>query len=595
MLADFVNTTGEAAFDDTLRQALAVNLEQSPYINIVSQDRVREQLRFMNREPDETVSERVAREIAQRQGIKAVLVGSIASLGSQYVLTLNAVHAQNGESLGSTQAEAPSRETVLQALGRAASAIRERLGESLASIERFDAPIEQATTSSLEALEAFTQANLRRAEGSEPDAIPYFERALELDPNFAMAHARLAVVHSNLGDYARAAQHALRAYELRDRVSERERFYIQSRYLSAIGDHSSLIQAYQMWKQTYPRDTTPRNNLAIVLAYSGRYEEALQNALEANRLDATNPFPYANACNMYVALNRLPEARAIVERGVAARPAYGELHRCLFVVAFLENDDAAMARIAEEGSKAGAAGQMAEARLAAKLARGRKREALQDLEALDRLAQQNGRQATFADGLWRTRNALSDMGAVEDLVRVVERSLEITGEVESDWGIPLALYDAGRTARAREIQAAQSQRYGADQLYTGMMGPAADAAAALARGDYGQALEMFRRTAAYEGGNAFISLGRGRALLGAGRFDEAVEAFRRAIANRYAAEPSTLHPAGHIWLARAYAKKGDVEAARRAYDEAFAFWKDADADIPLLVQARTEYAALKGR
>jgi tetratricopeptide (TPR) repeat protein len=593
ILADFVNTTGESAFDDTLRQALAVNLEQSPYINIVSQDRVRETLRFMDRKPDEPVTERVAREIAQRQGIKAVLAGSIASLGSRYVVTLTALNGQTGETLASTQQEADSREMVLHALGGAASEIRERLGESLQSIEQFDAPLEQATTSSLDALKAFTLGNQRRVEGREVEAVPQYQRAIELDANFAMAHARLAVVYQNLGEYRSAGEHARRAYELRERVSERERFYILARYQASIGDQTALIQTYQMWKQTYPRDTAPRNNLAIALAATGRYEEALQEALEANRLDETNPFPYANACSLYIALNRLPEAKAIAERGIAVRPAYFEPHRCLYIAAFVEGDEAEMARIADRTTTAGAGPLMTGMRLTAMLARGRRRDALRELDVLDRLAVQRGRQATFAGSLGPVRNMLSDMEAHDDAVRVSERSVEITGDDESDWGIPPTLYAAGRPARAAAIQAAQAARYGSDQMYAGMMGPAADAAAAMARGDNDRAVAILQKIGPYEAGNPFLSLARGRALLASGRVDEAIDAFERALANRYTAEPSALYPIGQIWLARARAKQGDTDGARRAYDDALAFWKNADPDLPILVQARAEYAALK--
>jgi tetratricopeptide (TPR) repeat protein/predicted Ser/Thr protein kinase len=593
VLADFVNTTGEAAFDDTLRQALAVNLEQSPFINIVSQDRIREQLAFMGRQADAPVTERVAREIAVRLGIKAVLTGTIAAIGSRYVVTLNAVNGQNGDTLAATQQEAASREAVLQSLGRAAADIRERLGESLASMERFDAPIEQATTSSLDALKAFSQANLRRSEGREPEAIPSFERAIELDPNFALAYARLSVVHHNLGDFKPAAEYARRAYDLRDRVSERERFYIVARYQTAIGDYTSLVQTYEMWKQTYPRDTTPRNNLSIAYGYTGRYADALQEALAANRIDESNPFPYANACGLYIALNRLAEARAIAERGIAVRPAYGEPHRCLYTVAYLENDEAAMARIADAGLKAGAIGQMSSVRLAAMLARGHKRKALQEVDALDRLAQQSGRLATFADGLWRVRTMLTDMGAHDEAVRISERSLEITGDVDSDWGIPVTFYEAGLIERARTLQTAQAARHGTDQMYAGMMEPVAAAAAAVATQDYPAAVEALSRASAYEGGNPYLSLGRGRALLGAGRIDEAIQAFTRAIDNRYTTEPSTIYPVARIWMARAHVKAGNNDAARRAFDDALAFWKDADDDIPILVEARRERAPLK--
>jgi tetratricopeptide (TPR) repeat protein len=592
VLADFVNTTGETAFDDTLRQALAVNLEQSPYINIVSQDRVRETLRFMGRQPDEAVTSTVAREVAVRRGIKAVLTGRIAAIGSRFVVTLDAVDARDGESLASTQGEAESRESVLQTLGRAASEIRERLGESLQSIERFDAPIEQATTSSLAALKAFTQGNARRAEGVESEAIPYYERAIDLDPNFAMAHARLAVVHSNLGDFVRSNEHARRAYELRDRVSERERFYILARYQTSIGDHRALVETYRMWKETYPRDTAPRNNLSISLGLMGQYEEAFREALEANRIDDTNPFPYANACQLAIALNRLDESKAIAERGIAVRPAYGPLHRCLFTVAYLEQDEAGMARAVEAAEKAGAGPQVAFLAIVAKFARGRVREAMVELDAIDRLAHKVGRQATFADELGRIRNIVSDVEAHDLAVQLSERGIEISGVAQSDWGIPATLYGAGRMSRAAEVQRAQAAVYGSDQMYSGMMGPAADAAAAAARGEFDRALEELRRAHAFEGGNPLLQLGKGVVLVRAGRHAEGIATLDAAIANRFSAEPTAIFPVGRIWQARALAHTGDVARARRAYDDAFAFWKNADEDLPILVQARREYAAL---
>jgi tetratricopeptide (TPR) repeat protein/predicted Ser/Thr protein kinase len=592
LLTDFVNTTGESAFDATLRQALAVNLEQSPYINIVSQDRVRETLRFMNRDADDAVTERVGREIAQRRGIKAVLTGSIASLGSRYVITLTAVHAQNGETLAATQREASSREDVLKALGAAATEIRGRLGESLQSVEKFDAPIEQATTASLDALQAFTQGNRVRSEGKEPASIPHYQRAVQLDPNFAMAHARLAVVYENIGDFGTSGEYARRAYELRDRVSERERFYILSRYQSFTGERTALIATYEMWKATYPRDTAPRNNLAVTYGQQGNYERALQEALEANRLDASNPFPYANACSMYLALNRPAESRAIAEAGLEVRPAYGELHRCVATVAYLEGDDERLQRALEAGISAGAQGQMAAVSLGAKLARGQVREGIQELERLDRIAAQAGMSTTFAEGLWRPMTILGLVEAYDEAVRWAERSVQIYTAEQSDWGVPPLLYLAGRTAQGARLQAAQAERYGQDQMYKGMMGPLADAAAAMAKGDYGRAVVLLEGIGPFEAGNPLLSMTRGMALFHAGRHADAARAFERAIANRFNTEPGVIHPVGHIWVARARAKTGDAAGARRAYQEAFAFWKNADPDIPVLVQAKREAAQL---
>lgn len=592
VLADFVNTTGESAFDDTLRQALAVNLEQSPYINIVSQDRVRETLRFMGRQPDEPVTATVAREIAARRGIKAVLIGRIAAIGSRYVLSLDAVDARNGDSLASTQKEADSKEAVLQTLGRAATEIRERLGESLPSMERFAAPVEQATTSSLDALKAFTQANQRRAEGRELDAIPFFQHAIELDPNFAMAHARLAGVYWNHLDYPNATEHARRAYELRDRVSERERFYIVARYQTSIGDHSALIQTYRLWKATYPRDTAPRNNLSISYTFMGQYELALEEALEAHKLDDTSPFPYSNACSTFIALNRLDEAKAIGERGLVVRPANAVLHRCLYTAAYLQSDEPEMARVFEAAAKAGAGPRVKYIQILANASRGRLRDAMTDLEELGRIAQKVGVQATFAEELGRMHSILSHVEAHDLAVRLSEHAIELSSLADSEWGIPVVLYGAGRIARAAEVQKAQAARYGSDQMYSGLMGPFADAAALAARGDYAQAVEELKRAHVFEAGYPSLQLTKGIYLVRAGRAADAIPALDVAIANRYGMEPTAIYPVGRVWQARARKQTGDIAGARRAYDDAFAFWKDADDDLPILVQARKEYAAL---
>jgi tetratricopeptide (TPR) repeat protein len=595
ILADVVNTTGEAAFDDTLRQALAVHLEQSPYINIVSQDRIRETLRFMDRKPDDRVTETVAREIAARRGIKAVLAGSIASLGSHYVLTLSAINAASGESLGSVQKEAASREAVLATLGSAASEIRARLGESLQSIQKFDAPIEQATTSSLDALKAFTQGNLLRSQGREPESIPHYQRAVEIDPNFAMAYARLSVVQFNLGDFGQSTENARQAHALRDRVSERERFYIDARLLTMTGDRTALISTYETWKQTYPRDTAPRNNLAIALNDLGEYERALGEALEANRLDPSLPFAYANLCGLYIALNRPDEAKTIAERGIAGRPAYGNLYQCQYTAAFLQNDDEAMGRIVQAATKAGVEPQIRFTAAVAKFARGRIRAAVPVLRELDDRTRQAGINAAYSSELWRPRMAAALSGAFEVATQLSERSVEISGEAESDWSIPPVLYMAGRSARAAAVQAAQRRRYGQDQMYERLMGPSAEAAAAMARGDYVRAVELLDRTNLFERGSPYVTVQKGWALLGAGRTADAIAAFERALGNRYVVEPSAIFPAVHVWLARARLKNGDREAAKRDYQDALAFWKDADPDLPLLVEAKREYAQLTER
>ena len=593
LLTDFVNTTGEAAFDGTLRQALAVNLEQSPYFNIVSQDRIRETLRFMGRSPSDTVTEAIGREICARRGVKALLAGSIANIGSRYVLTLRAMNAATGQTLASAQQEAGSREAVLHSLGEAASEIRSRLGESLTSVERFDAPIEQATTSSLDALKAFSLGNQRRSEGRELDAIPFFEHAVQLDPNFAMAYARLSVVYFNVANYSKATEFAREAYDRRDRVSERERLYITARHQTMSGDHAALVKTYELWKQTYPRDTTPRNNLSIVLFKNGDFERTIQEATEANRLDPALPFPYGNLCFAYIALNRLAEAKAISERGVAVRPAYGEPYACLFVIAYLQKDPEAMRRVVEESDKAGSIGPLPLVQIQATLASGKLRVLPAEVQAFERLARQKGVLAAYAEGLSNLGGELRLAGATQMSVQFAERSLELSGEANAAWSVPIVLFAAGRAEKAAQIQALHAKRLASDKDYSTVWGPAATAASALTRGQHAKALEALAPVEAFERGHPFITLMRGQALLGAGRASAAAAAFKSAIEHRFVAEPTVLGPVAQIWLGRALAKSGDAAGARRAYQDAFAMWKDADPDVPILVEARKEYEALK--
>ncbi|MBA3298068.1 MAG: protein kinase, partial [Acidobacteria bacterium] len=481
LLTDFVNTTGEAAFDGTLRQALAVNLEQSPYFNIVSQDRVRETLKFMGRSPEEPLTERIGREICQRRGVKALLTGSIANIGSRYVVTLSAMNAATGETLGSTQREAASRESVLQALGSAASDIRSRLGESLASVARFDAPVEEATTASIEALKAFSQGNDVRAQGREREALPFYDRAVQIDPNFAMAYARMSVIQYNIGDMSQSAANAARAYDLRDRVSERERLYITGRHQTMSGDRTGLRKTYELWKETYPRDTAPRNNLSVLFSQTGDHEASVQEALDANRLDPAMPFPYANLCYGFVALNRPAEAKATVERGIKVVPAYGGLRACQFIVAYLEGDEAAMQRTLDESAKLGVRG-VAATRRRALAATGRLREIDADVRAGERAAQQVGMQVPFAEGTADLAADIVMTGATATALRLVNRALDVTGQTDAPWSAPTVLFAAGRTQQAAVMEAGLAKRFASDMSYTHAWGAISPAVAALARG-----------------------------------------------------------------------------------------------------------------
>ncbi|HTF38081.1 MAG TPA: protein kinase, partial [Blastocatellia bacterium] len=345
LLADFVNTTGDPVLDGTLKTALAVQLEQSPFLNLFSDERVRQTLRQMARSPDERVTREIALEICQRQGIKAVLAGSISRLGSHYVIALEAMNAQTGDVIARQQVEAENMEQVLNMLGQAATKIREKLGESLPSIQKFDAPITQATTSSLEALKAFYLGQKQRGMGNESEAIPLYRRAVELDPDFALAYAELALAHSNSGQNGPAAESAKKAFELRHRVSEREKFEISARYYrSATGEMYKLIELAEQWKSTYPSDSVPHNLLAISYNTIGRYEKVIEETREAIRLRPKFIAAYSQMATAYVRLNRFDEARAVIEEAFAQNIDVQFLHYRLYVIAFIQGDAAGMRR-----------------------------------------------------------------------------------------------------------------------------------------------------------------------------------------------------------------------------------------------------------
>jgi tetratricopeptide (TPR) repeat protein len=593
LLADFVNKTGDTAFDGTLGQALAINLDQSPYLNVVSQNRVRETLRFMGRSPDERITETLGREICARRGIKALLVGTVAALGSRYIVTLTATNPMTGDTLASEQQEADRREDVLKALGTAASEIREQLGETLPSIQRFDTPIQDATTSSLEALQAFTQGDLARSQGREVQAIPSFERAVELDADFALAHARLAVIYNNVGDVEKSTRYSRAAFERRDRVSERERFYITARYLANEGDVAGQMKNLELWRETYPRDAAPWNNISALDIQTGRFESAAEAAREAIRRDPSLPFAHGNLCLTGIYMDKLEEAKAAAEHGITAARS-GTVYACLLIVGHLQNDQAAMTRALDNARASGGSiyGQALTMSAFVDLARGR-------LQAADAKIREVELETTRTGLTGIASRFLSDVagdemliGATESALRLTDRAVELASGERAPWAAPIVYFEGLQKAKAVALHAELSRRFKNNYRYQSLMYPWAEAAAALARGDGSGALDALKPTDAVERTQPRILIWRGRAYLALGRPAEAVAAFKRAIDLRFGVEPSPLPQIARVWLARALAKSGDTAAARSTYQEVFANWKDADPDVPILVAARREFALL---
>jgi eukaryotic-like serine/threonine-protein kinase len=343
LVADFVNSTGDQVFDVTLKQALSAQLRQSPFLDIYSDDRVHDALKFMNRSPGERVTREIAREICERNGIKAMLVGSISTMGSNYMITLEAFNAKTGDVIASEQTEAEGKEQVLKALGLAASNLREKLGESLSSIQKFDAPIDQVTTSSLDALRYYSLGLEQHSSGHYAQAIPFYQHALEVDSRFAIAYARLAACYNYTKQYEAARNASAKAFEHRERASEREKLYVEWNYYGAVtGELDKAAEALEVWKRTFKRDWEPHNLLAVRYTLVGPFDNAVEEAAEAIKLNPKEPRAYANKGIAFVGLNRFEEAQQIFRQALGQKLETDSMHAYLFRIAFIKGDAAAM-------------------------------------------------------------------------------------------------------------------------------------------------------------------------------------------------------------------------------------------------------------
>jgi serine/threonine protein kinase/tetratricopeptide (TPR) repeat protein len=602
VLADFTNMTGDPVFDGTLKEALAVKLSESPFLNIVPEARVRETLRFMGRSPDERVATAVAREVCERLGDKALLGGEIAQLGSQYVLTLNAVNCSTGETLAREQAEANSKEQVLGALGRTAASLRGKLGESLASVQKYNAPIEQATTSSLEALKAFSLAMAARNGGDEAGSIPLFRRAIELDPNFAMAYAVLGQAYANLGEGAQAAEFTSKAFERRERTSELEKFYLTSHYyLNVTGEIDQEMQAYEQWRQTYPRDSVPRINLSVGYQRLGQYEKGLSEIRETVQLDPNSAFVYDNLMFCYLALDRLDEARSVFDQALSHKiDAFG-LRLGRYFIAFLQGDTAGM-----QAQLAWAAGKSAERGMIgingiAQASVGRVEEARKSIrKAMEMNDRYNFKGSALA---WQANGALleAEFGNLDRARKEATAVLVNSPGENSQIIAALALARSGDAARAGAIANELSQRYPANTLLKTIWLPTIRAQIEMSQGKAPRAIELLQTAAPYELGSSpplpalYPILVRGEAYLRVGDGKAAAAEFQKFIDHPGIVGPSPEAAVARLGVARAYVLEGDTAKARTAYQDFFALWKDADPDIPILQQAKAEYAHLASR
>jgi serine/threonine protein kinase len=600
VLSDFLNTTGEPVFDETLKQALKVQLEQSPFLNILSDQAVNQQLGFMERAKDQPLTQDVAREVCQRSGSKAVLSGSVARLGSSYVIGLNSVNCRTGESLGNEQVEADNREGVLSSLATAVTNIRKRLGESLPSIQKYNTPVEDATTSSLEALQAYSLAIRARYKGDEA-SIPFYKHAIELDPNFAMAYARLGLAYSNQGEAGLAAENAAKAYALRDRVSEREKFYIDAHYQDIVsGDLIKAVQVYELWQQTYPRDVVPYTNLGVLYKQLGQPEKALNQALERFRLDPDSPTGYGNLSSFYRNLNRYDESKAIIQQANSRKLETDQLLVNRYLLGFVQGDTAAMEQsLADAMGKPGSEDLLLSTQADTETFHGRMRKAEELVRRAAESALRNGDRESAAG--YRLVGALSEAEA--GLSTAVEQHVAEGRALADNRDLQilaaLALARIGDRAGAKKISDGIRQRHPSDTLANFYWLPTIEASLQLKEKNPSRAIELLAVTAPYElasdtwGGWLYPAYVRGQAFLAANDARAAAAEFQKILSHQGMVGNCLLGSLAHVGLAEAHKRSGDLAGARTEYQNFLTLWKDADPDPPVLKQAIEEFRKLQ--
>ena len=608
VLADFTNTTGDPVFDDTLRQGLSAQLEQSPYLNLLSDTRVEQTFALMAQPKDTRLTSERAREVCQRTASAATIEGSIASLGTQYVLGLKAVNCQTGDSLGEEQVTADGKEHVLKALGEAATKLRQTLGESLASVEKYDTPPESVTTQSLEALRAYSLGwRAFNVHGDAAAALPFFRQAISVDANFAMAYALLAVSYNSMGETAHAAENLRKAYELRGRVSERERFLIDSRYdMHVTGDLEAARKTCELWAQTYPRDPIPLGDFSLIYAFLGEYDKELAAIQEGWKLGRRSGVVYAGLVITDLALYRVEEARAAAQEAQAHNSDSPLIHINLYLADFFQHDAAGMEREAAglagkpgwedillcyESDTAAFAGQFVKARELTRRAAESAERADEEEEAASYEAEAALREALVGNPALTRQQA--------------RRAVALSNGRDAEAIAAIALGLAGDSAQAMRLADDLDNRFPRDTIVQSEYLPMIRAARFLGGGnaskEAGKAVQTLATAGSYEKGDPSQTLNfalypaflRGEAYLVTRQGVAASAEFHKILDNPGVVLNEPIGALAHLDLGRAYALSGDTVKARTKYQDFFVQWKDADPDIPILRQARREFARLR--
>ena len=599
VLADFDNTTGDAAFDDALKQGLAVELGQSPFLNVLSEQKIAETLSMMGRSTEEHITPDVGRELCVRSGSNAVLGGTISRLGSHYLIGLTATACATGDILAKEQNEAASKEDVLKALSRTSSSLRAKLGESLPSVQKFDVPIE-ATTSSLEALRNYSLGIKTKHAKGLTSSIPFLKRALELDPNFPLAYSELSIDYGDLQQPTLALEYATKAYQLRDRVTERERLIISALYFNATGELEKEAATYELWKASYPRNPAPYSNLGANYSLAGQYDKALPELQEALRLAPDNVTCYSNLGVTYLNLNRLDDAQAIFQQALARKLDDGGLREYMYVLAFLRGDVAGMQQqVAWAAGKPGDEDFLLSMQSDTEAFYGRLREA----RDFSRRAVDSALRADSSEtaALWQVNAALreAELGNPAAAKQRVAAALALSSGRDVKLLAALALARMGNAARAKALAEELEKDFPTNTMLKSYWLPTIHAAIELSRHNPVQALRHLEVAASYELGQAGIFINylypaylRGEAYLMANDGKAAAGEFQKMLEHRGIVQNFVTGSLAHLQIGRAYAMAGDTARAKTAYQDFFNLWKDADPDVPILQQAKAEYQEL---
>jgi eukaryotic-like serine/threonine-protein kinase len=606
VLADFINTTGDPLFDETLRQGLAVQLEQSPFLSLVSEERIQRTLGLMGQPADARLTPQLAREICERTAGAAVLEGSVASLGSQYVLGLRAKNCRNGDVLDEEQAQAARKEDVLNALSQIASKFRARVGESLATIEKHDTPLAEATTPSLEALKAYSAAWKVLSSTGSAAALPLFTRATEIDPKFAMAHAFLGRMYGDLGESDLSSESTGKAYQLRDRTSDPEKFFIAASYdLQVTGNLEKAQRTCEAWAQTYPRESVPHDFLSgIIYPVLGKYEKGVGEGEKAIDLDPDFAIGYSIRAFNFEYLDRLGDAESTLRRASGRKLEIPEFLVQRYDIAFLNGDKAGMERAAALGrGKPGAEDWITDQEAFVSAYAGQLEKARMLSRRASDMAQQSAHRERAA--LYKTGAALWEgfFGNAPEAGRGALAALDLTRDREVEYGAAFALALARDSSRSQTLADDLEKRFAEDTAVRFSYLPALRARLALNHGDPANAIELLQIAVPDELGSPASSVSgsfgalypiyvRGEAYLAAHQGAEAATEFQKILDHRGIVVGDPIGALAHLQIGRALALSGDKTKAKTAYQDFLTLWKDADPDIPILKQAKVEYARL---